>query len=504
MTKIKGDTSTANTVEVLIVGAGPSGLTMGIELARRGVSFRLIEKMSGPFLGSRGKGVQPRTHEIFDDMGIVDRIVSTGGPYPVMRTYQGDTYEEAAIAPRRVPTNGEPYVNLCMVPQFRTEGIMRERLLELGHAVEYSSELTAFEQHEGGIVASIKASGVVSQIHARYLIGADGGRSFIRQCLGIELLGESLDSRAIVADVSTSQLTRDVWHRWIPRPDLSIHLCPLAGTPAFQLQAGLAPDETPELSADGLTSLIAARTGRTDIKVETVHWASTYALNARLAERYRAGRAFLVGDAAHIHPPTGGQGLNTSIQDSYNLAWKLAAVLRGASETLLDSYEIERRAVAAGMLGLATRLLGEMMKDGSFKRGREAQQLDLGYRESPLSHVKPEAGAGPQPGDRAPDARCKGAAGQVIRLFDLYRGPHWTLLWFDDAVRDRSLLSRPGMRVHVVGAFGDIVDHEDDIAATYQYGSGELILIRPDGYVAARIPAAEMDALKRYFDSLGL
>jgi 2-polyprenyl-6-methoxyphenol hydroxylase-like FAD-dependent oxidoreductase len=503
MTRIEGDTSTANTAEVLIVGAGPAGLTMAIELARRGVSFRLIEKMPGPFFGSRGKGVQPRTQEIFDDMGIVDRIVAAGGTYPVMRTYQGDKYEETTIAPRRVSTTSEPYVNLLMVPQFRTEAIMRERLLELGHAAQYSSELIAFEQNESGISASIKTSDLISQVHARYLIGADGGRSSVRQGLGIELLGESLDSRAIVADVSASQLARDAWHRWIPRPDLSISLCPLAGTAAFQLQAGLAPDENPELTADGLTSLIAARTGRTDIKVGTVHWASTYTMSARLAARYRAGRVFLMGDAAHVHPPTGGQGLNTSVQDSYNLAWKLAAVLRGTSETLLDSYEIERRPVAAGMLGLATRLLGEMMKDGSFKRGRETQQLDLGYRESPLSATKPGSGAGPQPGDRAPDARCRGAAGQVSRLFDLYRGPHWTLLWFDDGVCDRSLLSRPGMRVHVMGTLGDIVDHEGDIAATYQHDPHELILIRPDGYVAARVCTADLDEIKRYLDSLG-
>ncbi len=125
--------------------------------------------------------------------------------------------------------------------------------------------------------------------------------------------------------------------------------------------------------------MIARRTGRDDIVIRSVSWASAYTMNARLADRYRDGRVFLIGDAAHIHPPTGGQGLNTSVQDSYNLGWKLASVLAGAPETLLATYEEERRPIAAEMLGLATKLL-DAAKRGSMRRGREVQQLDLGYR----------------------------------------------------------------------------------------------------------------------------
>ena len=144
-------------------------------------------------------------------------------------------------------------------------------------------------------------------------------------------------------------------------------------------------------------------------------------MNARLADRYRVGRVFLVGDAAHIHPPTGGQGLNTSVQDAYNLGWKLGAVVAGAPDALLDSYEEERRPIAASMLGLATKLL-DAAKRGEMRRGREVHQLDLGYAGSSLALEKPERRGGLLAGDRAPDAPIRGAAGQSTRLFEFFKG----------------------------------------------------------------------------------
>ena len=171
-------------------------------------------------------------------------------------------------------------------------------------------------------------------------------------------------------------------------------------------------------------------------------------MNARLADRYRVGRVFLAGDAAHIHPPTGGQGLNTSVQDSYNLGWKLAAVLKGgAPEDLLATYEEERRPVAAAMLGLSTRLLNEA-KQGPMRRSRETRQLDLGYPGSSLA-LQTRARDGVQAGGRAPDAPMRGRAGQPTRLFSLFRGPHFTLLGCET---DRAAIApRPGLKVHIVG-----------------------------------------------------
>jgi hypothetical protein len=246
--------------------------------------------------------------------------------------------------------------------------------------------------------------------------------------------------------------------------------------------------------------MVADRTGRNDIRVHSVHWASAYTMNARLADRYRVGRVFLIGDAAHTHPPTGGQGLNTSVQDAYNLGWKLAAVIAGARDALLDSYEEERRPIAASMLGLATNLL-DAARRGELRRGRDVQQLDLGYTDSSLVLEKP-ARSRLLAGDRAPDAPIRGAAGQPTRLFELFKGPHWTLLGYD-AKRD-TLPPCPGLHIHTVGAGGDIVDENGGLREAYDLAPGDWVLVRPDGYVGAIVAAGETGALDRYFRDIGL
>jgi hypothetical protein len=214
------------------------------------------------------------------------------------------------------------------------------------------------------------------------------------------------------------------------------------------------------------------------------------------------GRVLLIGDAAHIHPPTGGQGLNTSVQDAYNLGWKLAAVLAGAPDALLDTYEEERRPIAAGMLGLATGLL-DKARQGDMKRGREVHQLDLGYRFSSLALDAVRLEDALQPGDRAPDGLLRGAGGRTVRLFDLLAGPHWTLL---ARVADGALLPtpRPGLRVHAIGANGELQDPDDALAATYGLADDELMLIRPDGYVAAIVAATDAARLEAYLAGVGL
>src|SRR6202000_1696200 len=183
---------------------------------------------------------------------------------------------------------------------------------------------------------------------------------------------------------------------------------------------------------------------------------------ARLADRYRIGRCFLAGDAAHVHPPTGGQGLNTSVQDAYNLRWELGAVLAGAPETLLESYEAERRPIAAGMLGLAPRLL-DGHKQGQMRRDRETLQLDLGYPDSALS-LNAAGDTKVQAGARAPDAHFRGAVGQTRRLFDLMRGTHWTLLSYQEA---EALAARRGLHLHVIGEGCALVDSDGSFHAAY-------------------------------------
>ena len=485
--------------EVLICGAGAAGLTLAIELARRGVAFRLIEKRDTPFPGSRGKGIQPRTQEIFEDLGVLDRMFAAGGRYPVQRIYRDDgSHVDREMGERAAATPAEPYREPLMVPQFITERILRDRLRELGHQVEFGRELTGFEQDGEGIFARVAPGD--ERVHVRYMVGADGGRSFVRKSLGIEFAGKTLGVHALVADVELDGLSADVWHQFNDG-DMArmLAICPLAGTRFFQIQAPIAPEAQPDLSAEGLTGLIAERTGRTDIVVRSVAWASDYQMNARLAARYREGCVFLVGDAAHVHPPTGGQGLNTSVQDAYNLGWKLAAVLRGADERVLDSYEMERRPVAEDVLGLSSRLL-DGQKHGATRRGREVQQLDIGYPDSPLVLNGCGYKGALRAGYRAPDAVVRGAAGQSARLFALFKGTHWTLLAQGAQVQ----LERSGIRVHQMGEGGEFADVWGHVREAYALEQGDAVLVRPDGYIAAIVDAATCAGLDDWLTGMGI
>lgn len=492
-----------NVTDVLICGAGAAGLTLAIDLARRGVAFRLVEKMKQPFAGSRGKGVQPRTQEVFEDLGIIDRIVAAGGIYPRMREYQGDgTFVEKDMGERAEPTPAEPYQIALMVPQFLTEKVMRERLAELGHYVEFGLELVAFEHDQECVTARLAGQSGEELVRCGYLIGADGGGSFVRRSLGVDFPGKTLGVRALVADVSLQGLDRQAWHQF-NSGDMQrmVSVCPLAGTELFQIQAPIPPVGEVDLSAQGLQQMIIEKTGRSDIMVQSVSWASAYTMNARLAERYRIGRVFLVGDSAHVHPPTGGQGLNTGVQDAYNLGWKLAAVLGGAPDRLLDSYEEERRPVAEAMLGLATGLL-DAAKRGGMQRGREVRQLDIGYRGSSLTLNSAGRDATLVAGDRAPDAPMRGAAGYARRLFDLFAGPHWTLIGYEtsgDAVKGQK-----GLHLHRVGCGCELDDEGGHFREAYGLALGEWVLIRPDGYVAAIVPSGETAKLRCSFEEAGL
>lgn len=492
-----------NTLAVLICGAGAAGLTLAIDLARRGVPFRLIEKMDQPFSGSRGKGIQPRTQEVFEDLGIIDRVVAAGGTYPRLREYQADgSYAERDVAERDDPTPAEPYHIALMIPQFLTERLMRERLAEFGHRVEFGCELVGFEQGEDGVTARLVGPAGEEVVHSRYLIGADGGHSFVRGALDVDFPGKTLGVRAMVADVELTGLDREAWHQFNNgNMERTLSICPLAGTDLFQIQAVIPLEGEVDLSVKGIERMILERTARRDVNLQSMTWASTYSMNARLADRYRVGRVLLVGDAAHIHPPTGGQGLNTSIQDAYNLGWKLAAVLSGAPDRLLDSYQCERRPVAESMLGLAGGLL-EAAKRGEMRRGRDVNQLDIGYPGSPLA-LDPSGRVGALlAGDRAPDAPLRGAAGCSRRLFDLFTGSHWTLIGFE-AVRDITD-GRNGLHIHRVGAGCELQDLGGHFRDAYELVSGEWVLVRPDGYVAAIVTPDEASALQTFFAEVGL
>ena len=336
-------------VDVLIVGAGAAGLTLALELARRGVSWHLVEKMDAPFHGSRGKGLQPRTLELFEDLGVLDRIAALGAPYPVLREYADDgSFTDTAVVDAQASTPAEPYGTPLMLPQFLTEAVLRARLLELGRRVDFGVALDGFEQDADGVTAHLSGPAGVERVRARWLVGTDGGRSTVRRLIGIDFPGKTLGVRALVADVELTGLRRDAWHRFHEGSMArQVAVCPLAGTDLFQVQAPVPLDGEVDLSAAGIEAMIEARSGRADIRVHAVTWASAYSMNARLAARYRVGRVFLAGDAAHIHPPTGGQGSEHERArrgTTWAGSWprpctRVAMSDTDADDRLLDTYE---------------------------------------------------------------------------------------------------------------------------------------------------------------------
>lgn len=489
-------------IAVLICGAGASGLTLAIDLARRGVAFRLIEKLPTPFAGSRGKGIQPRSQEVFGDLGVIDRLFAVGGIYPPQREYLSDgSFTDSPMMEVSDLNPAEPFNQPLMVPQFLTERVLRDRLGEFGHHVDYGCELTGFDQDVDHVIARIATAAGEEIVRARYLVGSDGGRSFVRSALGIDFPGKTLGVRALVADVTLTGLSDDVWHRFGEgNMEHQIAICPLAGTDLFQIQVSVPLEGHVGVSATDLDAMIADRAGRNDIKVGTVGWAAVYAMNARLADRYRVGRVFLVGDAAHIHPPTGGQGLNTSVQDAYNLGWKLATVLEGAPVDLLDSYEEERRPIAAGMLGLSTGLLTQMQQ-GVMQRGREVHQLDLSYAGCTLARGSDDSGRTLTGGDRAPDAQLMGAAGRPRRLFDLLAGPHWTLLQYGYA--HAAIAARRGLITYSIGEGLELRDNHAQFQKAYGVKPGDRVLVRPDGYIGVIETCAHAGDLENYLAKVG-
>ncbi|SEC06943.1 FAD-dependent monooxygenase [Streptomyces melanosporofaciens] len=488
--------------DVLIAGAGPAGLTLAVDLARRGVRARVVERGEGLFPGSRGKGLQPRTQEVFDDLGVGEAMRAAGGPYPPMMRWEDErrlgTFE---MMERIEPTPDRPYHEALMLPQWRTAEILHARLEELGGGVEFGTALTGLEPDGDGVTAHLTyADGSAGTVRAAYLVAADGGRSTVRKALGIGMTGEAVDpAPSVVADVvidgAERGLDRDHWHVWWHAKGGGIALCPLAGTDHFQVTAQYDdPDAVPDASPEAVRQLIADRTALAASDVREVRWASVFTPRAAMADRFRAGRVFLVGDAAHIHSPAGAQGLNTSVQDAYNLGWKLGQVLRhGADPALLDSYEAERLPVAAGVLGISTRI-HRAHRAGDAKgarRAKEVHQLELSYRDGPLAVDDRDQPGQVGAGDRAPDAPCALPDGTRVRLFDMLRGPHFTLLVLGGATPPTTdfgglaatLAAAECLRtIRIGGPNPDLLDADGHLAAAYGPGPAAL-LIRPDGYV---------------------
>jgi len=406
-------------VTVLVVGAGPTGLALGLDLARRGVPVRVIDKAPAYFVGSRGKGIQDRSLEVLADLGVRDEVLAAGRPSKMSLYVNREFSHEVASG-------------TLIIPQWKVEEALRDKLAEHGVKVELDTELLALD-------------GTTSRgrIDADYLVGCDGGRSTVRKLLGVPFEGVSADGEhlMLLGDVEVDGLDADRGHMWIGEGFYA--LTPFRTVPQWQVQIVNGQDTEPSLEV--FQRLFDEMVGMPGVTLSNPTWLSTYRVNIRMVRQFRVGNVFLAGDAAHVHPPAGGLGMNTGIQDAYNLGWKLAAVINGeAGDMLLDTYELERLPIAEWTLGTTAKGLEKIVEavqqgTGGIEAGTssEHRQLGLGYPTSPLSRTLVEWD-GPKAGFRAP-------------WQESLRRQDFTLLTFDDV----RVLVRPDGHIGVVGGPSD-------------------------------------------------
>ncbi|WP_370964594.1 FAD-dependent oxidoreductase [Amycolatopsis sp. cg9] len=466
------------TLDVLIAGAGPAGTTLAIDLARRGLAVRIVDKAPHSFEGSRAKGIQPRTLEVFDDLGVLDDVLAGSSDYPRLGIHLGPVTVPWRMFRNRDRTAEVPHPNTRLMPQYRTDSVLHDRLERLGGKVEYGRELLGFAQDGTSVTATVTGDSGTERITARYLVGADGGSSAVRKHLGVGFLGETREGdRMLIVDAVTTGLPDHRWHVWPGAQGRFVGACPLPHTDLFQWMIRLSPGEEPPDGEDAITRRIRAHTRNRHLAVRDIRWRSVFRPNIRLAEAYGRGRVFLAGDAAHVHTPAGAQGLNTGIQDAYNLGWKLAQVLAGADPRLLDSYEAERLPIAAGVLGLSTKKYEGIAKldPAGLRRGKDEQQLALTYHGGPLAPGGTDRTATLQVGDRAPDNELSGS-----RLFDAYRGPHFTLV----ACGSEAAAASDELGWPAAGApLRRITVDARHFRRSYGIEGDTLLLVRPDGYL---------------------
>ncbi|MGW5852328.1 FAD-dependent oxidoreductase [Streptomyces sp. NPDC055254] len=327
--------------DVLIVGSGPTGLTLACDLARRGIAVRVIDQRPGPHRESRGKGLTPDSVEAFGPLGVAARMTAVGRAGITLRKYFDG-----------VPVRDTAVGDALVIGQWQVEQVLRERLAELGVRVEHAAALAGIGQDAVGVSARL-ADGRTVRCH--YLAGCDGGRGTTRGLLGIPFEGTTAEEEVMVlGDVSAPGLSREFWHQWFTSDGGGVLLCPIPGTETFQFQASREPDERGEPLPPSLESfqrLFDRHARIPGIRLAEATWLSSWRANVRMATRLREGRAFLAGDAAHVHPIAGGLGMNTGIQDAVALGRTLAAALTGsAGEDLLDAYGAQRLPVAAELL----------------------------------------------------------------------------------------------------------------------------------------------------------
>jgi 2-polyprenyl-6-methoxyphenol hydroxylase-like FAD-dependent oxidoreductase len=497
---------------VLIAGAGPTGLVLALWLTRLGIKVRIIDKTAEPGTTSRALAVQARTLEFYHQVGLDDAVIAGGvkienlnlwasgrrvGRVPLQRTGEGLT----------------PYAFALVFPQDAHERLLIERLGTLGVQVERQTELLRFAQDDTGVTATIRRpNGNEEAFEASYLAGCDGASSIVRGQLGVEFPGGTYTGLFYVADVvGTGEPANDDLHVDIEDADFLL-LFPLKGERRWRLVGTVHDVPKSEHGKLAFDDVKGKAMEHLKLNIEKVNWFSTYRVHHRVANRFRDRRAFLLGDAAHVHSPVGGQGMNTGIGDAVNLAWKLSEVLKhGASEKLLDTYERERIAFARRLVATTDRGFALVTQRGVLaglvrKRivpllipvlsrlrpmrallFRTVSQTQVNYRGNWLS-----AGAAGKVrgGDRLPWVKLASGGDNFAPLTSL----KWQVHVYGDA--------RPGMR-EACGELGLSLH-----AFAWEQGmrraglrNGALYLVRPDGYVALADAGAGLEQLRRYFVS---
>lgn len=548
---------TESTTDLLVVGAGPTGLTMAAELARHGLRPRIIDKSPQPSQTSRALGVQARTLELFERLGIAEKALAEGRKIHGINVYS----QRQRIVHLNFDQIESRFNFVLVLPQSATERLLAERLESLGVTVERNVELVGFRQQAGAVEATVRRldDGREENIGARWLIGCDGAHSVVRHTLGVPFQGHAFEESFSLADVRLEgNLPDDEISVFLSSGDI-VALFPMPGERRFRVvierHQGPPVEGQPELAefqqALDDHSTAAAR-------LSDPVWMSHFRISQRQVEHYRRGRVFLAGDAAHIHSPIGGQGMNTGIQDAANLAWKLALVhARQANEKLLDTYDAERRPVGRRLLqatGAMSQVLllrhpvadklrawtASLMTSLDVVQGKlrnSVSELGIHYRSSPIvaehrggdwrSTLASWWDSGPRAGDRAPDAAgLRSAEGKELQLFGLLSGTRHVLLLLASgegdqpaarvgqqrlasvseryrAVLDRyTVLPPDGQTIVATHDSSVIVDARGELQRAYGARNEVLLLLRPDGYIAYRSEPADPEKLEAYLATI--
>lgn len=507
--------------DVLVVGAGPTGLMLANQLVRRGVRTTIVDRHAGPSLQTRALGVQARTLEIYAQLGVVQRALDLGRIATGVDLW-ADGQRTARVPIGEAGRELTPYPYILILGQDDNERILGDALREQGGEIAWNTELTALAPHADHVVATLtQPDGSTRHVRAAWVAGCDGAHSAVRKLNGIGFPGAPYEHVFFVADVeATGGMVPDEVNVYLWRSGFHLFF-PMRGERHWRV-VGIVPEPLrarANLRFDDVVPSIRGEAG-SSLSFAACSWFSTYRIHHRAAARFRAGRCFLLGDAAHIHSPVGAQGMNTGLQDATNLAWKLALVVReGADAALLDSYEAERIPVARRLLATTDRAFRLIVSDSplvgllrtrvlanlaafAMRRSvvqalafRTVSQIAIAYRSSPLSQDAPGLpDDAPRAGDRFPWLRLQRRVdGPVEDLFETLDDRHFHLLVVGAQVETALPFERL-IVPHVVPA----TPRNDEALRRARIPRPSAWLLRPDGHVALCAPRLDAATIGRY------